>query len=192
MEAKRVDLEKTIEKSRKIKKQFDEEHRKEKEIEEKIEKVIKNIKNVKFNPNNNNIIEIYDIMDSFSEAQIDITKLWALGMSYDSSAQALLKTFQNTYKELHDEMLTSEEVKKSNFKNITEKNSYIDNQLREYYKYVLFAEKQVLKGKELLGKVKLFADLINQFDNKVSRKVSVMQIQEKLGTLPMSKEKTND
>jgi len=187
-----MELEEILEKLKAVKEQFDTEHRIEKDIESKLKEVSDKIINKKFNPNNNNIIEIYDIMDDFSDVQKDITNLWAMSMSYDSSTQALLKTFQNSYKELHDAMLISKEVKDGSFKNIAEKNAYIDNELKDCYKYIYFAEKQIIKSKELLGRVKIFADLINQFDNKVSRKVSVMQIQEKMGTLPVAKEKQND
>lgn len=177
-------IKEVFEKLKEIKKEYDTNNRLEEKIENELTAISKKVINKKFNPNNTDIIEIYDIMDSFSDIQRGMRDVWDMAIFYDSSTQALLKTFQNSYKELYNELLISDEIKSGQFKNIAEKNAYIDNKLKKCNKYIYFAEKQNIKSKELLSRVRILSDLINQFDNKVSRKVSVMQIQNGMGNLP--------
>ena len=178
-----MEIKNSVEKLDKIKKGFDKDENKEVELVEEISNMSGKLVNYKFNPQDNNIVDIYNIMDVISPLQIEFGKIMVKCIRYEMASELLVKSCESIYNDLHCDYLLSDELKAPSLKTIADKEAYIQNQLKDVQKYISFAEKQKIKSKKILQQVSTLIGVLAEIDDKLSRKVSVMQIQKDLGAL---------
>src|SRR5271157_1961875 len=174
-----------IENLEKLKVAFDVNENKQKEIEKELLEIEVKIINKKFNPKDNNIMEIYDIMDNISDWKIQLSKVLKKSIRYEMSAELLGKTFEKVNNDIFADLLLSEELKSKALKNADEKKAWVSQKMNEngMLDYSMYAEKQKIKSKNTFKQIMVVADVVKELDEKNSRKVSVMQVQQQLGQL---------
>lgn len=178
-----MDITAYVEKLKKIKEQFDKDENKETELENDIQTLSGKLTNYRFNPQDNNIVDIYNIMDVIAEQQIEFSKVMVKCHRYEMASELLNKSCESVFNDVHSEFLLSDEVKAPSLKTVGDREAYIQNQMKDIQKYVVYSERQKIKSKKIFQQVQTIIGVVIEIDDKVSRKVSVMQIQKDIGAL---------
>jgi hypothetical protein len=178
-----MDITSYVENLKKAKEQFDKDENKEEELDKDIKSISGKLTNYKFNPQDNNIVDIYNIMDVIAELQIEFSKIMVKGIRYEMASELLQKSCESVFNDLHSDLLLSDEVKSPILKTVGDREAYIQIQVKNIQKYVTYAEKQKIKSKKILQQISTLIGVIVEIDDKVSRKVSVLQIQKDIGAL---------
>ena len=176
----------TREKINAIKEQFVKLGDFEKEIDGMVDAIQIKIKNMKFNPKTNNINETYDIMDDIQDWQAEIGKILIRALDYEEATELLEATVNSIYDNEEKSFLISDILRSNGFKNIDEKKAWINKQLDDasgINDFIKFMNKQRIKSEYALKRVNVLSDVVEKQDNKLSRKISVMNIQSQKGML---------
>lgn len=152
-------------------------------IKESLDEFEKSVINFEYNPNTRAISVIYDIMDDIQKFQIKLRELKTEALKEELMIELCYNEAKNQYENRYNELLL--EIKDNKFNNIKEKESYVKNTIvkEEVFEFFNFFENKKLKIKNILKRVDILLDNFDRIDNKVSRKITLMQIQKDLGTL---------
>lgn len=178
-----MDLKDYMDKLESVKNKFDESENLHANIEKDIRDMQDTLKVYKFNPQENDISEIYNIMDVIAEAQITFSKYTVKAIRYEMASELLYKTNEKIFKDLHSDYLMSDELREPKLKTMADKEAYIQVQLKDINRYLIYAEKHKVRSKKLLQQIEVINSVLSEIDDKLSRKVSVMQIQKDIGAL---------
>ena len=169
-----------------IRKGFESNYNKETDIEKRLNELDKEIVNKKFNPKTDTTMNIYTIMDDVKDWQNKISRILNDAIDYEAYAKTLEKTFDSFFKDFYSVWIGSEELRNKGFKNLDEKKSWIINKINTEYKYseyIRYAENQLIMAERVFDKAKNIMDMIDEQQEIMSRKISVMQIQKDIGLL---------
>lgn len=178
-----MDLKNYMQKLESVKNKFDESENLHSDIEKDIQTMQVALQVYRFNPQENDISEIYNIMDIIAESQIAFSKNTVKAIRYELASELLYKTNEKIFKDLHSDYLMSDELREPKLKTMADKEAYIQTQLKEINRYLAYAEKHKIRSKKLLQQIEVINGVLSEIDDKLSRKVSVMQIQKDIGAL---------
>jgi hypothetical protein len=138
----------------------------------------------KFNPDSRSISLLYDILDSIQEMQSRIGRLKIKVLKEETRCDLCYYDCKNIYDEEYDKEINA--IKGNNeFKNVSEKQSYTKNVLRDknIENYIIYFEKKKMKIKNFIKEIDVLLKVVDEMDDKSSRKISLMQLQKELGVL---------
>ena len=170
---------------KKIKDRFNTESE-ETKIKEDFEKIENDFTVYKFNPDNRSLSALHDILDNIQDIQTQLGKLKAKALKEEARCELCFYDCKDVYDERYDDELN--ELKgNETFKNAGEKTSHVKKLLRNEENnieaYVKYFEKKKIKIKSILKRIETYIKVVDEMDDKSSRKISLMNLQRELGTL---------
>jgi len=155
---------------------------------EQIKKELKEVDKIliiqRFNPDVRSLSELHNILDNIQELQARLGRVKVKALAEETLCELCYLDCKDAYDELYDEEFNK--IRGSNdFKNVAEKQSYVNNILRNnsIEDYVKYFEKKKIKIKNILRIIDTYIKVVDEMDDKSSRKISLMQLQKELGTL---------
>jgi len=157
------------------------------EIREEIDEIEKEIENKKFNPDVISLSKMHDIMDDIQIVQNKLAKLKKKSLRQELNCRLYVKQVALAYNIKSDELLLEENKTDANDKKKLK--AEIDAEVKkklisggfEGAKYE--SEKKEMKIKNYIKEIDTFIDVTKEMDDKCSRKISLMALQESLGVL---------